>query len=151
MTVDFHRSAAARLRGEGHRYTAGRHALVDALDAAGAPLTIREILEACDRVPQSSAYRNLVVLERAGVVHRVVGTDEFSRYELAEELTDDHHHHLICSRCGSVVDFSVPPSLERRLERALDEVAAETGFEAEHHRFDLVGLCSPCRRRRRSR
>lgn len=145
MSAELHVTAANRLRREGQRYTANRRALVDALDGSAAPLTIREILAACDDVPQSSAYRNLALLERAGVVHRIITTDEFSRYELTEELTDDHHHHLICSRCGAVTDFSVPPDLEHRLEKALDEVAGETGFEAEHHRFDLVGRCAECR------
>lgn len=145
MSAELHVTAAGRLRSEGRRYTANRRALVDALVDAEAPLTIREILDACADVPQSSAYRNLALLERAGVVHRIVTTDEFSRYELTEELTDDHHHHLICSRCGAVTDFSVPPDLEQHLEKALDAVAGETGFEAEHHRFDLVGRCAVCR------
>lgn len=145
MSGELHVTAAGRLRSEGQRYTANRRALVDALVDAEAPLTIRQILDVCDDVPQSSAYRNLALLERAGVVHRIITTDEFSRYELTEELTDDHHHHLICSRCGAVTDFSVPPDLEQHLETALDEVAGETGFETEHHRFDLVGRCANCR------
>lgn len=144
MATDFHATAATRLRQDGQRYTSNRRSLVEALEGAGRPLAIPEILESCPGVPQSSAYRNLAVLERAGVVHRIATVDEFARFELAEELTDDHHHHLICSRCGSVADFSVPPSLERRLEGALDEVAAQTGFAPEHHRFDLVGLCADC-------
>lgn len=144
MSAELHVMAAARLRGEGQRYTTNRRVLVDALHDAEAPLTIREILETCGDVPQSSAYRNLALLEQAGVVHRIITTDEFSRYELTEELTDDHHHHLICSRCGAVTDFSVPSDLERHLETALDAVAGETGFEAEHHRFDLVGRCADC-------
>ncbi|MBI2169957.1 MAG: transcriptional repressor [Actinobacteria bacterium] len=144
MTAELHVLAAARLRREDQRYTSNRRALVDALQAADGPLTIPELLERCPGVPQSSAYRNLALLEQARVVHRIVTTDEFARFELTEELTEDHHHHLICSRCGSVTDFSVPPSLERRLEKALDEVAGATGFAAEHHRFDLVGRCADC-------
>ena len=49
------------------------------------------------------------MLEQAGVVHRVVATDEFTRYELAEDLTE-HHHHLICSSCGAVADFTIGPA-----------------------------------------
>lgn len=144
MTSDLHLTAARRLGRAGLRYTANRRALVEALHAADGPLSIPELLAAAPSVPQSSAYRNLALLERAGVVHRIVTADEFSRYELTEALTDDHHHHLICSSCGSVTDFSVPPDLERRLEEVLDPVAAETGFRPQHHRFDLVGLCPAC-------
>jgi Fe2+ or Zn2+ uptake regulation protein len=92
---------------------------------------------------QSSVYRNLAVLERAGVVHRIVTTDEFARYELAEDLTE-HHHHLICASCGDVTDFTVPADVERSLEAALSTVAERSGFQVRHHRLDLVGTCPRC-------
>ena len=92
----------------------------------------------------SSAYRNLLVLEQVGVVHRVVSTDEFARYELAEHLTEHHHHHLICARCGQVADFTVSPELEDTLERALGAAADEAGFAVTDHRLDLVGHCRRC-------
>ena len=145
-TGDLHSTAAARLARDGQRYTANRKALVEVLVASDGPLTLPEILDLRDDIPQSSAYRNLSLLEQAGVVHRIVTTDEFARYELAEELTDDHHHHLICSRCGAVSDFTVPPRIEKTLEAALHSAASEQGFSAEHHRFDLVGVCARCRR-----
>ena len=95
------------------------------------------------RLAQSSAYRNLAVLERAGVVHRIVAAGEFARYELAEDLTE-HHHHLICATCGDVRDFTVSPELEGDLDRALGRIARQHGFSADHHRLDLVGTCSAC-------
>ena len=68
--------------------------------------------------PQSSAYRNLAVLEHAGVVRRVITEGEFARFELTEELTE-HHHHLICSRCGRVEDVTVPrPGGDARPDRS---------------------------------
>ena len=83
------------------------------------------------------------MLEQAGVVHRVISTDEFARFELAEDLAG-HHHHLICTSCGSVTDFTVGPGIERALEGAMTAIAGTTGFAAQHHRLDLVGLCSAC-------
>jgi Fe2+ or Zn2+ uptake regulation protein len=94
-------------------------------------------------LPQSSAYRNLAVLEQAGTVHRVVTSADFARYELAEDLTE-HHHHLICSSCGQVEDFTAPPALERSLHRAVSAMEGETGFSALHHRLDLIGTCRSC-------
>jgi Fur family ferric uptake transcriptional regulator len=142
--ADLHDVVGSRLRRLDQRYTHGRRALVDVLAGSGAPLAIPQLLE-CDRsLAQSSAYRNLAVLERAGVVHRVVATDEFSRYELAEELTE-HHHHLICSACGDVRDFTVSTALEGELDRALARIAGDHGFAADHHRLDLVGTCATCR------
>lgn len=143
MSTGLHDTAAARLRRVEQRYTAGRRALVDALGGAGRPLAIADLLTAQPVAAQSSVYRNLSVLEAAGVVRRVQGEDEFSRFELAEDLTR-HHHHLLCSSCGLVADYQLPSSLERALGRAVSDVAETTGFVAHDHRVDLVGLCAAC-------
>lgn len=143
MTDDLHRIAADRIRADGQRYTSQRHDLVALLVEVDQPLTIPQLLEHRPGLAQSSAYRNLAVLERAGVVHRIVTTDEFARYELAEDLTH-HHHHLICSSCGDVTDFEVSDQVEEELESALAKVARRTGFRVRHHRLDLVGTCPGC-------
>jgi Fe2+ or Zn2+ uptake regulation protein len=143
MTTDLHDLAAARLLSDGQRYTAGRRDLVELLDEVAQPVTIPQLLEQRPGLAQSSAYRNLAVLEKAGVVQRIVTSDEFARYELAEHLTD-HHHHLICQTCGDVSDFTVPAAVEKRLEQALSDVAEKTGFHTSGHRLDLVGTCSGC-------
>ncbi len=143
MADDLHHAVAARLAEGDQRYTTGRRSLVEVLLAAGRPLTAAEVLTA-GGLAQSSAYRNLAVLEGCGVVLRVAGTDEFARFEIAEDLTDHHHHHLICTSCGSVTDFTVSDRLERSLENAMGVVADTTGFAPDHHRLDLLGRCSSC-------
>ncbi len=131
------------LRLDGQRYTSNRRTVVGLLAGSDRPLTIPEILHVEPRLAQSSLYRTLALLEEVGVVHRVTGSDEFARYELAENLAG-HHHHLICSACGSVVDFTVSPQLERSLHQALGRVADAQGFRPDHHRLDLVGVCAAC-------
>ncbi len=140
---DLHATVAARLRRDGQRYTDNRRVLVEVLGDAGQPLTIAEILRRGHDLAQSSAYRNLAVLERAGVVQRLLTTDEWARYELAEDLTE-HHHHLICSTCGAVADVAGSPELERSLARAIERVAGDSGYRIERHRLDLVGVCPTC-------
>ena len=135
---------AARLATVGQRLTGTRRAIVEALAAADRPLSIPEILESSQGLAQSSVYRNLSLLERAGVVARVVTTDEWARYELSEELTG-HHHHLMCSKCGAVNDVRVPDDVEADLDRALEILAERAGFALQHHRLDLIGVCSACR------
>jgi Fe2+ or Zn2+ uptake regulation protein len=144
VAVDLHTSVAERLQDADQRYTRGRRALVEVLEAATRPLTIQEILERDRGLAQSSAYRNLVLLEQSRVVNRVTSTDEFARYELAEHLTDHHHHHLICTQCGQVADFTVSPEVEEALGRALESAAADAGFVTQDHRLDLVGQCRRC-------
>lgn len=143
VPADLHVTAAGRLREGDQRYTRGRRTLVALLAETDRPLTIAELLDHDADLAQSSAYRNLGVLEEAGVVQRVVTDDEFTRYELTEDLTG-HHHHLICRTCGRVEDFTISTKLESSLSRAFERVTAETGFVAEHHRLDLVGTCAGC-------
>ncbi len=135
---------AARLRTADQRYTSGRRQLVAVLSGATAPMTIQQILDSDRGLAQSSVYRNLAILEQVGAVTRIVTHDDFARYELAEDLTE-HHHHLICSACGDVSDFSLTDGVERDLETALRKVARRSKFEIEAHRLDLVGVCGDCR------
>jgi Fur family ferric uptake transcriptional regulator len=143
---DLHAVATARLRRVDQRYTSGRRVLVEALLAAGRPVTTAELVAARPELPQSTTYRNLAVLEQAGVVRRVLGTDEYARFELAEELTGNHHHHLVCVSCGAVEDFEPPRRVEQSLADAIGTLTTGTGFRAETHRLDLLGTCGSCAR-----
>ena len=143
MSSDVHAAAAGLLGAVDQRYTPVRRAVVEVLAAAARPLTIPEILDADPALAQSSVYRSLVVLEEAGVVHRLPDPFGFTRHELAEELTE-HHHHLVCVACGTVEDLPASGSLERTVARAVAEVEAGTGFRLHGHRLDLVGVCARC-------
>lgn len=143
LRPELHGTISARIGAAGQRYTSSRRALVEVLAVATQPLAIPDILSAGRGLAQSSVYRNLAALEQAGAVHRIVASGDFSRYELAEDLTA-HHHHLICTTCGDVADFTAPPALERSLGRAMAEVADDTGFAPARHRLDLLGTCPRC-------
>lgn len=144
IATELNNVVADRLRATGQRYTQGRRALVRILASASRPLTLPEVLEHDGGLAQSSAYRNLGVLEDAGVVERIVTRDEYARYELTEDLTANHHHHLVCDRCGAVDDFQLPGELEQALTISLRSAAMSAGFALSHHRLDLVGLCARC-------
>lgn len=141
--IDVHDTADERLRRDGQRYTANRRVLIDALRAADRPVTVLELIDGAPGMAQSSAYRNLAVLEDAGVVRRLVTADDTARYELAEDLTG-HHHHLICERCRSVIDIDVPVELEEGVSSFSSFIAKSHGFRVEHHRLDLIGVCPTC-------
>jgi Fe2+ or Zn2+ uptake regulation protein len=125
------------------RYTTSRRAVVAILATTDRPLTIPEILALDDSLAQSSAYRNLTELIGAGVVHRIIAGDEYSHFELAEDLTS-HHHHLVCTSCGRVSDVTLTDAVEATLDAALAKVATAQGFRAEHHRLDVLGRCAGC-------
>jgi len=143
---DVDQIVVAKLRPLGQRLTPRRRLLLDILRSARHPLTIHEILERGKGLAMSSAYRNLTMLEQAGVVHRVITREDFARYELAEELTE-HHHHLICSSCGLVRDMPTDVRVERVMRSVMADMAAEV-FTPESHRIDVMGLCPDCAQQR---
>lgn len=146
MTDDLHATVEARLRAAGQRYTAKRRELVEALERSGRPAATQDLVGGRGGLPQSTVYRNLAVLEQVGVTRRVITEEGIARYELAEEMTE-HHHHLVCRSCGAVEDVTIPARLERGVERALADAAADAGFEGVSHRVDLIGTCRNCDRR----
>ena len=142
-TSELERAITDRLAEHDLRYTSGRRAIVEGLKAADGPITLPELLESSPELAQSSAYRNLSLLEEAGVVRRLVHGGEHAHFELAESLTE-HHHHLICELCGQVRDITLEPVLERTLDRSFDVLAASEGFTPTHHTVDVYGICGDC-------
>ena len=141
---DLHGVVENRLRQADQRYTAGRRAIIGLLLSAGHPVSIGDIADRLPGVPRSSAYRHLTDLEGAGIVRRVTANDEFTRFELAEDLTG-HHHHLLCLSCGKVIDITLPASLEHDIAAATGQLADAESFQAHSHRLDVLGLCAECR------
>lgn len=140
---DLHRAAAARLADHDQHYTANRRAVVEALATAGSPITLPDLLNVTESLAQSSAYRSLSVLAEAGIVRRLVHVGDHAYFELAEDLTE-HHHHLICEGCGTVVDVTLPDRVETAMDRTFDEVATASGFTPSHHAVDIYGTCAGC-------
>lgn len=138
--TQLHRTVAQRLGASRQRYTASRRKLVEALRRCG-PVTMAELLAREPSLHQSTAYRSLAIFEQLGVVARLpapLGSE--SRFELAEPYVA-HHHHLVCSRCGVMHDYSLPDDVEAALDRAATHVA---GFDVDCHRLDFVGTCRRC-------
>ena len=143
MTDDVHGVVERRLRRADQRYTAGRRAIVDLLVSVGHPVSIGDITDRLPGLPRSSAYRHLTDLETLGLVRRVAASDEFARFELAEDLTE-HHHHLICLNCGKVTDVTLSRELEQDITGAISQLAGAARFQPRTHRLDIMGTCADC-------
>jgi Fur family transcriptional regulator, ferric uptake regulator len=141
---DVHELVKARLRQVDQRYTPGRKAIIELLLTTAHPVSIGDIAENLPELPRSSAYRHLVDLEGVGLVRRVASGDEFARFELAEDLTE-HHHHLLCVDCGKVIDVTPTAEFEGDVARTIDQLAASQGFVPHSHRLDVLGVCAGCR------
>ena len=141
--IDINEIAAFQLQTINQRYTKNRRQLIEILLKTSKPITINQILESDSKLAQSSVYRNLAVLEQAGLVVKIITNDDHAHYELAEHILD-HHHHIICSPCGEILDFHLSEKIEKALENSLKEIADDLGFSIDRHRLDLLGTCGEC-------
>lgn len=86
----------------------------------------------------TTVYRTLKLLTEAGLAkERRFGGEPQGVFEKQD---DKHHDHLICTRCGKIIEFNEPA-----LEAIQDEVAKRFGFVVEDHKMELYGLCKSCR------
>jgi Fur family ferric uptake transcriptional regulator len=86
----------------------------------------------------ATVYRTMKLLEEAGLAHaRHFGDTRETLYEVA--VGRAHHDHLICERCGRIVEFVSP-----EVEHLQDKIAARYGFRLAAHRHELYGLCPTC-------
>lgn len=144
--TDLMSAAESRLRQRGIRYTRARHLVLERLDQAAGPLSVADLEEVLrGRVPTSSIYRTLSALEEAGVVEKHHDPSGLARYEISEDLTGHHHHHLVCAGCGETHDVDITPALERAVNEFARMVAGSFDYEVADHRLDLQGLCRRCR------
>lgn len=100
----------------------------------------RRLVERGEHVGMATLYRTVDALVKSGLVRERDFGEGFKRFEPARESSE--HAHLVCDRCGAVVEFS-----NERLERMLRMTADEYRFHYERHRVEIHGVCADCRRR----
>ncbi|MGH2964711.1 MAG: Fur family transcriptional regulator [Solirubrobacterales bacterium] len=134
--------ALGALHDAGYQKGGAREAVIEALaghDCAVTALELEDDLRTREvGVARASIYRALDQLEALRLVHRVdVGRGRAS-YERAER-DGEHHHHMVCDRCGRVTPFE-----DGRLERAIRRVSDGATFDVKEHEIVLRGLCPRC-------
>ncbi len=100
---------------------------------------IEDALRAADRSPgRASIYRVLDLLAEHGLVERVEVGDGQARFE-RQQPSGEHHHHLVCERCGRLIAFDDPG-----LERAIARLSTRLGMHVSGHDILLRGECERC-------
>lgn len=134
-----------RMARSGLRWTVGRRSVVECFQTARAPLSIQDLGEVAHAVPVPSLYRIVSDLVAAGVLARLDFQEGFARFELMEDLAQ-HHHHLVCTGCGSVQDLGSPrlDRLELAVTDAVRHIRRRQRFVVSQHRLDFFGTCSGC-------
>ena len=110
------------------------------LSHAVTPISPHEIFQSLvkrkKRIGLTSIYRSLDVFESLGVVFRIEKGSTV-RYKLCE--LEDHHHHIVCKRCGNVSEFSFC-----EISDWSRKVRESTGYEVTDHQLNFYGFCKAC-------
>jgi Fur family ferric uptake transcriptional regulator len=91
-------------------------------------------------VGHTTVYRTLKLLTEAGLAREVRFGDNKTYYE--HHYNHEHHDHLICTECGTVVEFFSP-----EIEALQDATAIKFGFLPTHHSLRLWGVCEQCQQK----
>jgi Fur family ferric uptake transcriptional regulator len=134
---------ASILRKRGYKLTPQRRAVLKVIVHSHdhlAPAAIHERVHLeYPGIGLVTIYRTLHILAELGLICEV-HTGGGHRSYLVRRLAG-HHHHLICSRCGAVIEFADCDLGE--LEQRLHE---DTGFDIESHLLEFFGLCPSCKK-----
>ncbi len=135
------RQFEALCRAKGVPLTVQRRAIFEAVlerDDHPAADEIYEVVK--ERMPglsRTTVYRVLDTLVGLGAIRRVPHAGSVARFDGKTH----RHHHLVCSRCGKIVDWESP-----ELDRLPLPKGRPRGFQIEDYTVQFTGTCGECRR-----
>ncbi len=101
-------------------------------------ITMKELYQkVADEMDRTTFFRNVKDFKKYNIAHEVV-INGIRKIELTEKFTA-HHHHLICLRCGEVVNIH-----DMKLEQYLKLLAKRRGYMHMDHSFEIQGICPAC-------
>ena len=141
MAHEAERRALARfLEEHSLKHTRQRDEILSVFLEAKGHVTSEELYsrvrERAPAIGYTTVYRTMKLLCDAGLASERHFDDGNTRYEIAHE----HHDHLVCTRCGKIIEFEC-----EMIESAQEAIAARYGFRVLRHRHELYGHCRECR------
>jgi len=131
------------IKAAGLKVTAQRTCILDAFLSTDKHVSVEDVYFLANRdkrrVGFATVWRTMKLIADSGLAREVAFDDGISRFEHTHGKS--HHHHLICTRCKAVIEFT-----SKEMDRVERSLAREYDFEPESHRFEIFGLCKKCRR-----
>jgi len=131
------------LRQQGLKSTSQRDDIARVFFESNRHISVEELYNAVKRVNRkigyATVYRTMKLLTECGLAVERHFRDGEARYESVAE--GHHHDHLICERCGKIVEFE-----EERIDALQAEVARRLGFRFTGSKIELYGVCRDCQR-----
>jgi len=89
------------------------------------------------RISRDTVYRTIPLLLESGVVQKSVGAGKGEFFERTS--SKGHHDHMICIRCGKVIEFVCD-----EIEELQYKLCKDYGFRLSFHDHRLFGVCKDC-------
>jgi len=130
------------LKDKGMKYTEQRAIILQILFTLDDHLSAEDVHSIVkERYPEqnigiATIYRTLNFLEEVELISSISFGKEGKKYESNK---DTHHDHLICTKCGKIVEF-----LDSYIEKRQEKVAKENGFKITDHTMQIYGICQKC-------
>ena len=131
------------LQKKGLKWTWQREAIVALFFARDVHVSTEDLYyDVRKELPQigySTVYRTLKLLVEAGLASESQFADGITLFEQVHK--GKHHDHLICLKCGKIIEFKNP-----KIEELQKEIAEAKDFRIESHKLEIYGYCNKCRR-----
>jgi len=133
------------LREKGYNLTKQRQIIWSVMvENLGKHLSINEIWEIAkgkdDTIGITTVYRTLKIMNELGIATSFDKKDEFNKYELNTDEKSYIHPHLICMRCGKIIDVAE----NLLIKGSIAKIHNEYNFEIENIRIKYYGICKEC-------
>ena len=139
------------IKGCGRRMTVPREIIISVLSDATEHLSAEDIYfrihETNPAIGLTTVYRTLELLTQMRVLNKFDFGDKRSRYELTDQYSDKkHHHHLVCTKCGRIVDYSDFAEGEAcSIACTEKELSKKYDFTISSHHLSFFGTCPDCK------
>lgn len=142
--VNTGKNIESELRRNGYKITTPRRRIIDAIMNVREHMTPAEIYDMVSRdepgIGLVTVYRTLEILTGLGLICEVHVGGNCRSYLLRRP--SGHHHHLVCSECGTVIDFTGCD-----LSQLEDRLSKDNRFKIDGHILEFIGRCQECSRR----
>jgi Fe2+ or Zn2+ uptake regulation protein len=123
----------------GLKNTPTRMSIVEVFTKNDKPISANFIYKALkEKLDEATVYRTLSSFEKSKILRRVNLRKESVFYE----LNNDHHHHIICTKCGLIEDFKENKDIEKLLNQIIEKSAKFKNIK--EHSLELFGFCTVC-------
>jgi Fur family ferric uptake transcriptional regulator len=138
--IDFLNIVSKRLESHNQILTLNKSMILEILFENSEHLSAEDIIELSKYkkdclLKTTTVYRALSAFEALGIVHSILVNDK-KRYETNFK---EHHDHLICVKCNSIIEF-----INSKVEKEQEKIAKQQGFKLLTHTMYLYGVCKDC-------